>query len=134
MNTSRVLILVCLMAALTAPLLAAERGPVYRDDCVPLQDSLDAAPSSAGLWVYTDEDTGELRRRLAAEQSKTRSLNWSSEGLTVVVHPDGMKSVDLEGRFMSDFVVRIDASGNADTACIDDPGAATAVTPRWEEK
>ncbi|HXI13936.1 MAG TPA: hypothetical protein VNM92_15015 [Thermoanaerobaculia bacterium] len=85
------------------------------------------APGTASMRVVIDKNTGELRaptaeeaRILAARDAVNgQDMNESSEGLTVVQHENGMQSVDLEGRFMSSSVARIDSDGKVVTACVD---------------
>ena len=59
-------------------------------------------------------------------------FNRSAEGLRLVVHADGSRSVNLEGRFQSVMIVRTEGDSTA-VACTDDPDAA-ALLLRPEEK
>lgn len=133
MKTSRYLMLVSLACSFALPLSAGDSPTVYRDYCAPVDEAIVAVPhSEAGIWYFADDDTGELRRRVAAEQAKTGSLNRSSASPTILLQPDGTKLVDLDERFMTDFVVRIE-NGKPVTSCIDHRDAEPRATT-WEEK
>jgi hypothetical protein len=137
MTFSRILFLAAVACSLALPLLAQETPVIYRDDCEAVESTVVAMPApEAGIWIFTDDDTGALRRQVAEEQAKSGSLNWSSAGLTLVIHPDGSKSVDLEDRFMTDFVIRLDDSGHPVASCIDGPQSimAAPAKPAFEEK
>lgn len=89
--------------------------------------------AAAGQKVAIDRQTGRLRpptpdesRRLSAAMQKM--INRSSEGLTVVQHPNGMKSVNLEGRFQSLAVAEKDANGNAAERCVTNKAEVNAFT------
>ena len=133
MKTSRIFVLTSLACLLALPLTASDSPDVYRDYCVPADEAIVAVPQSeAGIWYFADDDTGELRRRVVAEQAKAGSLNWSSAGLTVLVQPDGTKTVDLEGRFMTDFVIGVE-DGKIIEGCVDRPDAQPQMQ-KWEEQ
>lgn len=85
----------------------------------------------AGQQVTVDRATGKLRpptpeeaRRLAEGMQKM--LNRSSDGLTVVEHPDGSKSVNLEGRFQSLSVGKVNSDGTVSTKCVTNLNEAEA--------
>src|SRR5262245_13171421 len=72
----------------------------------------------AGQTVAIDRQTGKLRpptpeeaRNLA--ERLTNFLNRSDQGLTIVTHPNGTQSVDLQGRFQSVALARINSDGKA---------------------
>ncbi len=75
----------------------------------------------AGLRVFRDRRTGRLR---APTPEEARALFASGgrgieslEPLEIVVHPDGMRSVDLKGAFDSEIVVRRNPDGSLATIC-----------------
>jgi hypothetical protein len=78
---------------------------------------------TAAMRVAIDPETGalvpdhSLNKGLDADMQNM--LNRSSEGLVEVVHPDGHVSVDLQGRFMSASVARIDQDGQLETTCVE---------------
>lgn len=83
------------------------------------------APGVAGWRVAIDPETGELgmpgaEPAVALETDLASMLSRSDEGLEVVVHPDGRKSVDLQGRFMDMTVVHRDADGTLRATCTHD--------------
>ena len=70
-----------------------------------------------------DPATGRLRGVTSEEAraliaSVSRELSQSDEGLTIVYHPDGMISIDLEGRFESTALVRVDPDGTLRAQCV----------------
>jgi hypothetical protein len=77
----------------------------------------------AGQTVAIDKATGKLRQPtpeeakvLAAGIAKLTSR--STDGLVVKHHPNGSKSIDLQGRFQSVSVAKVDANGNVDETCV----------------
>lgn len=85
-----------------------------------------AAPGTASVRAVIDKETGQLRaptpeesKEMALRSSAARAdLNESDEGLVEVVHPNGMISVDLQGRFMSHTVAKIGPDGKLITRCV----------------
>ena len=77
----------------------------------------------AGQTVAIDRKTGKLRQ-LTPEEAKALAagvkamLNRSTEGLTVVHHPNGTQSVDLQGRFQSLVVARANPDGTVSEKCV----------------
>lgn len=53
-------------------------------------------------------------------------VNQSTDGLVEVQHADGSVSMDLEGRFQSVTVARINKDGSVTQSCVDNPRAAAA--------
>jgi hypothetical protein len=51
-------------------------------------------------------------------------MNWSDEGLEVVIRPDGSKSIDVKGRFMESTIVRMGADGKLHYDCVQGPAEA----------
>jgi hypothetical protein len=45
-------------------------------------------------------------------------LDRSSDGLEVITRPDGSAYVDLQGRFFTYSVVKVDDAGNVATQCV----------------
>lgn len=83
----------------------------------------------AGQEVEVNGQTGRVKdltpeeaQRLAAGLKKL--VNKSSEGLEEVRHADGSVSVDVQGRFQSVTVAKVDEDGNLVTSCVDNPRAA----------
>jgi len=77
----------------------------------------------AGQSVAVDRQTGKLRaptpdeaRQLAMALRKY--LNRSSQGLTVKIHPNGAQSVDLQGRFQSVSLAKVNEDGSSSQKCV----------------
>jgi hypothetical protein len=83
----------------------------------------------AGQSVAVDRQTGKLRpptpdeaRQLSA--ALKNYLNRSDQGLVVATHPNGVQSVDLQGRFQSVSLAKINADGSASEKCVTSMGEA----------
>ncbi len=133
-----------LAAAWAVPASAAQRRPKSRAGASP-SASPAARPAAetacpaddrfgwAGLRAFIDPQTGQLRAptpeeaaQLAAEVQASR-LQALSE-LEVVVHPDGMQSVDLKDAFLIDLVARRNPDGSLTTVCLP-PGVSGPPPP-----
>lgn len=84
----------------------------------------EAAPGTASLRAYLDPETGELAMGMvpaeetALDPDTQNALRRDSEGLVQVRHADGSVSMDLQGRFQSVSIVRLNADGTV-TVCAD---------------
>lgn len=94
----------------------------------PLQDGPAHDPAgTAGLQIYLDPETGDLQAGPAAtaetglDADTQNAVRRDTEGLTLVRHANGAVSMDLQGRYQSVALLRIDENGVA-TLC-DDNGA-----------
>ncbi len=77
----------------------------------------------AGQTVAIDRQTGKLRPPTPDEARKLAAglknfLSRSDQGLTVVTHPNGTQSVDLQGRFQSVTLAKINRDGSASEKCV----------------
>lgn len=77
----------------------------------------------AGQQVAIDAQTGRLRQPTPEEARKLAEgmkayLNRSAVGLTVREHPNGMKSVNLQGRFQSIAIAQRGSDGNITQRCV----------------
>ena len=77
----------------------------------------------AGQTVAVDPQTGKVRPPTPEEARQLgmalkNYLNRSSQGLTVKTHPNGAQSVDLQGRFQSVSLAKINADGSASEKCV----------------
>lgn len=76
-----------------------------------------------GQAAAIDRHTGKLRpptpeeARQLAKGLKT-FLNRSDQGLTIVTHPNGAQSVDLQGRFQSVTLAKINRDGSTSEKCV----------------
>ena len=73
--------------------------------------------------IVLDKTTGALRKPTQEETDTMVNqisvlTNRSSEGLTVNESPNGMKSVNLEGRFNSVTLGRANADGTTEIRCV----------------
>jgi hypothetical protein len=103
------------------------------------------APSPAGAVIGIDPETGRLGMPTAAQMlelsaAERTGLLRTSDGLTEVVLPDGSVMVDLQGRFMTYSVVRLDGRGGYRFTCAEDAPAlwraltAPVAAPALEER
>ena len=77
---------------------------------------------SAGLRIFLDRRTGRVRAPTPEEaralvESGGRGVEFL-EPLEIVVHPDGMRSVDLKGAFSSRVVARRNPDGSITKRCL----------------
>jgi hypothetical protein len=77
----------------------------------------------AGQTVAIDRATGRLRQPTPEEAKALAAglkamLNRSTDGLTVVQRANGAKSVDLQGRFQSISVARVNPNGKVAEKCV----------------
>ncbi|MEJ7615809.1 MAG: PA domain-containing protein [Pyrinomonadaceae bacterium] len=84
-----------------------------------------------GAQVAVDPRTGKLRQPTPEEaralaQSMQKLYNRSTKGLTLTRHPDGMKSVDLKGRFLNFSVANTNPDGTIATTCVSSAEEAAA--------
>lgn len=83
------------------------------------------SPGTAGMRAYLDPETGELTTgpmpagEMALDADTQNALRRDTEGLEIKQHADGSVSMDLQGRYQSVSVARIDENG-AITVCSDD--------------
>jgi hypothetical protein len=90
------------------------------------------ASGTAGMMAYVDPETGELTTGIAPasavqlDPDTQNALRRDTEGLEVVRHADGSESIDLQGRFQSVSVVRIDENGKA-IVCTDNAASVERV-------
>jgi hypothetical protein len=90
----------------------------------------------AGQTVAIDRATGRLRPPTAEEKRALAAglknlLNRSTDGLTVVQHANGAKSVNLQGRFQSIAVAGVNSDGSVAQQCVtSEPEAAQFVASR----
>ena len=85
----------------------------------------------AGQDVQVDAQTGQIKplspqeaQRLA--EGLKQMLNRSTDGLVEVQHADGSVSMDLDGRFQTVAVARVNEDGTLTESCIDSPEAAAS--------
>ena len=79
--------------------------------------------------IHIDTQSGEIKPLTAEEAQKLANglapmLDDSADGLVQVKHADGSVSMDLQGRFQSVTVARVNADGTMEQACVDNARAA----------
>ena len=94
----------------------------------PARDNTPAPVKNGKKYVATkeiifDQESGKLRKPTADETQAlvnhvSALTNRSSEGLTVNQHPNGMKSMSLEGRFSGVALGRANADGSTEVRCV----------------
>ncbi len=77
----------------------------------------------AGQTVAIDPQTGKLRPPTPEEVRQLtlglkNMLSRSDQGLMVVTHPNGAQSVDLQGRFQSVTLAKINQDGSTSERCV----------------
>ena len=89
------------------------------------RNSSQASPKKyrATKEIVLDKTTGKVRKPTQEETDAMVSrisvlTNRSSEGLSVNQSPNGMKSVDLQGRFNSVTLGRANADGTTEIRCV----------------
>lgn len=95
----------------------------------PAPQPVETTPGSAALRAYIDTETGELTQGHAAARPDLeleQALSRSTEGLVEVHRPDGSVHVNLEGRFQSASVARLNRDGTVETTCVETPVQAEA--------
>jgi hypothetical protein len=124
----RLLFLTCAMLvmclAITASAQTAAAGRAHGNDSI-------STVQVAGQTVAIDRQTGRLRQPTPEEARALAAglkamLNRSTEGLTVVQHANGAKSVDLQGRFQSITVAKVDSDGKVAERCVTNQREAAA--------
>jgi hypothetical protein len=137
----RGVLLLVLLAACGVPASAAQKRLKARaaaPDSVPALPPADAAcpaddaVARAGLRAFIDPQTGQLRAPTPEEAAKLAAAVHAARlqtlsKLEVVVHPDGMKSVDLKDAFLIDLVARRNPDGSLSIGCL--PPGTTPGTP-----
>lgn len=85
----------------------------------------------AGQQVQVDSQTGQVQELTPEEAQKMAAglktlINKSTEGREEEQQPDGSASINLEDRFQSVTVAKVDENGNLVQSCVDNPRAAGA--------
>lgn len=90
----------------------------------------------AGWRVFRDPETGRLRPPTPAEvaeleraETEATPATESTPVFRVIEHPDGMKSVDLQGAWMQSVVVTRNADGSLSFRCGPEPAPAVPAAP-----
>ena len=87
--------------------------------------------SGAGFRVFRDPVTGQVRQPTPEEAARWAAAEPAPEAqpaFEIVVHPDGMQSVDLHGAFAASLVIRRGPDGSVTLTCLP-PGASPDAPP-----
>lgn len=90
-----------------------------------------AAPAAGGLRVFRDPRTGRIRQPTPEEAARIAASEPAPErqpAFEIVVHADGMQSVDLHGALAAKLVVTRAPDGSVTVRCLP-PGASPADPP-----
>jgi hypothetical protein len=129
LGSDRLVSAITVLAALLALPLRADDAdtkacPAIDPPASAVQKALpaEALAKAGGLRVFRDPETGQLRpltREEAAEVARVEAeAATESEPIFVVVeHPDGMKSVDLQGALMQSVTVTRNPDGSLTFSC-----------------
>ncbi len=122
---SRFAAIVLIAAATSLPLAAADPST---GDCPAIDEPSFIA--SARVRAFVDPATGQLRapseeelKQLALERLRSAA---PAPGFEMVVHPDGMKSVDLKDAFLFDVVLETGPDGSTAMRCVPRAGRISA--------
>jgi hypothetical protein len=85
----------------------------------------------AGQDVQVDSQTGQIRELTPEEAQRMaealkQSLNRSTDDLVQEQQPDGSVTMELDGRFQSVTVAKVNEDGSLSQSCVDNPEAAGA--------
>ncbi len=105
------------------PLVVFAQSPASSSDESSSQQTQQPAVGSASVLYYRDPQTGEVTTPPpeVARLMQPSSVNFSNQGLEMVVLPDGTKKVDLQGRFMMTSVAKTNQEGELVHYCTDHP-------------
>ena len=111
--------------AMTAAAREQKPGVKAKESAADMACPADDRFARASLRAFIDPQTGQLRPPTPEEaQALARAARAEfareAEALEAVVHPDGMVSVDLKGRFLQDFVVVRKPDGSLSFGCVPD--------------
>jgi hypothetical protein len=93
--------------------------------------SASGAPAAGGFRVFRDPVTGQIRQPTPEEAARIAASEPAPESqptFEIVVHPDGMQSVDLHGALAAKLVVTRAPDGSVTVRCLA-PGASPAEPP-----
>jgi hypothetical protein len=117
-----VTIVLSVLCAATVVVMSQTRSA---DSSAPALESKEfSTPGTAGLRAYLDPETGDLTvgtqplGAIALDPDTQNALRHDDQGLTLTQHANGAVSMNLEGRYQSVSVVRIDENGKV-VVCTD---------------
>ena len=102
---SRSLIVVLLASFFFSSAALAGNCVKQQQDSAKEGGAVDAQPVQAGRMAYIDPETGELTSRrpadMPAPEAASAELQQARRDAEVITHPDGMRSIDVSGLYMS---------------------------------
>ena len=128
LTTALVAIVVLAIGAITV--LSRQRSEADRTAKLAAKTEIVKARMAA-QDAHLDIQTGQAQELTPEEAQRLAGglqglVNQSSDGLVEVQHADGSVSVDLQDRFQSVTVARINKDGSVSQSCVDNPKAAGA--------
>ena len=115
--------LVQIVASLPAIVLLAAIPARAQTAATEVSTAEPVSPGDAGQKAAIDPATGRLRPLTPDEaraliDSVARSVSQADDGLTLLYHPNGAISIDLEDRFESTSLVRMEPDGSLTVQCV----------------
>ncbi|MGH9398920.1 MAG: post-PEP-CTERM-1 domain-containing protein [Thermoanaerobaculia bacterium] len=136
-----------LAVAVAAAASLASALPAGEPAACPAIDPPPATQPRAGLRAFRDPETGELRAPTPGEsaalaRAEAETAPAEEPIFEVIVHPDGMKTVDLRGAFAASIVVTRNPDGSLTLRCVSAgpragdaaPARPSPAQPALEEK
>ena len=125
----------CLAVTACLLLTSPVAGGTHRTDTHQTKLAYQVKP---GMWAFHDADTGKAPNGAVATEhlqairaELAELLNRSSEGLVVRELANGVKAMDLQGRFQNVTILNIGADGSRKLTCTESLEAAVeAMRPR----
>lgn len=123
LSLTTVLVVTAVLAVAAITVVSRQRARATRGNFVTVK--------VAGQEVQVDSQSGQMKE-LTPEQARKlaaglhQMVNKSTDGLVQVRHADGSVSTDLEGRFQSVAVARVNKDGDVTQSCVDSPQTAGA--------
>ncbi|HUQ50062.1 MAG TPA: hypothetical protein VM056_05045 [Terriglobales bacterium] len=101
----------------------AQHAAISRDEVSPSASNKKSKADREGQQTSTAGQKVQLREPTREEvealiEGMKVYVNDSPAGLTPVQHPDGMISLDLQGRYQNITIAKIEADGSISTECV----------------
>lgn len=111
------------LITVSSTFIVLAQSPEPSSDEAAKQQAEQPSVGSASVLYYRDPQTGEVTTPPPeiARALQPSSVNFSNQGLEMVVLPDGTKKVDLQGRFMMTSVAKTNQEGDLVHYCTDHP-------------
>lgn len=113
----RVGVTVLLLVVAVATIAVLSSGRSTDSKLTAVESSAASNPNTAAMRVFLDPETGEVGAQpdpnvaFELDAGTENALRYDDEGLKTTHHANGAVSVDLDGRYQSASVVRLDENG-----------------------